>query len=76
MLTFRRIPSDIKSWGSMKATKCDHALDGNRTFRSGVGAKNEGKYDLFAEIKILTWLYNLPKLSQKVKEMKVFKFSV
>ena len=58
-------------YNSMRPTKCDHTLEGNWTFLSGVGAKNEGKYLQRQE----SWpgcIYNLPKLSQRVKEMNVF----
>ena len=47
MHTCGRVPRYIKSWGSMRPTKCDQAQV-DWTLRSGVRVKNEGKFELFA----------------------------
>ena len=70
MLTCGRVPRHIKSWGSMRPTKCDQAQV-NWTLRSGVRAKKEGKFGLFAVTRNLNFCI-LPSLSHKLKEMNVF----
>ena len=47
MHTCGRVPRPIKSWGSMRPTKCDQTQV-DWTLRSGVRVKNEGKLELFA----------------------------
>ena len=67
-----RVPRPIKIWGSMRPTKCDQAQV-NWTLRSGVRAKNEGKFELFAVTRKVNFCI-LPSLSHKLKEISVYNF--
>ena len=69
MLTCGQVPSYIKIWGSMRPTKFDQAQV-NWSLRSGVRAKNEGKFELFAVTRKMNFCI-LPSLSHKIKEINV-----
>ena len=56
----------------MRPTKCDQAQV-NWTLRSGVRAKNEGKFELFAVTRKVNFCI-LPSLSHKLKEISVYNF--
>ena len=70
MLTCLRVPRHIKICSSMRPTKWDQAQV-NWTLRSGVRAKNEGKFVFFAVTRTIKFCI-LPSLSHKLKEMNVF----